>query len=168
MSKAQKAKQRQAEKRLEAMRAAGMVPMNETGEKAKKIVYDNKKKGKDMTKGLRQSSESVEEKPKEEPAKEEPKEEEKAAVEVHKEEPKEEEDNDWEDKADESSRDEWDADSDSDTNDKFGDLTARLEKVTTNDDDVDLIELEKKKEQERLKCTPDIAISKSTENQSTL
>jgi translation initiation factor 5B len=52
----------------------------------------------------------------------------------------------------ESSGDEWDADSDDDNDDKFDALTKRLEKVQTNyDDGIDLIEIEKQKDKERLR-----------------
>jgi translation initiation factor 5B len=56
------------------------------------------------------------------------------------------------DAPDESSGDEWDADSDDDNDDKFGELAKRLEKVQTNvEDGVDLMEIEKRKEKERLR-----------------
>lgn len=56
MTKAQKQKARLAEQRLEAMRAAGMLPVEAEKEgeeqpKKKKIVYDNKRKGKGKGRG---------------------------------------------------------------------------------------------------------------------
>lgn len=179
-----------AEQRLEAMRAAGniVVPDDEEAKKPKKIVYENKKKGKGkqgkfQSQQNQQSTSSIDaevdggdDKAEEEmtltpvAADEEKEKSKPTAVEEEKEEVDDKED--WEDKAeeeeddnkkedggggheDESSGDEWDADSDSDAaSDKFGDLAERLEKVVGNGDeheDVDLIELEKKKEQERLR-----------------
>jgi translation initiation factor 5B len=85
---------------------------------------------------------------------EEPKQDEVATPAKVEEEPEKEEksedndEDDWEKMGGNDSGDEWDADSD---DDKFADLEARLEKVTVEDEDVDLVELEKKKEQERLK-----------------
>mmetsp|Transcript_36197 Transcript_36197/g.87601 ORF Transcript_36197/g.87601 Transcript_36197/m.87601 type:complete len:946 (-) Transcript_36197:51-2888(-) len=159
MTKAQKAKARLAEQRLQAMRDAGMIPLAEQNAAKKKVVYDNRQRGKG--KGQQQQQQE-EESQQPEPEPEQPKEEEKAPEPEpepeKKEEPKAEEekpaaddddDDDWE-KMDDSSGDEWDADSD-DGDDKFADLEARMQKVAMEDDDVDLIELEKKKEQERLK-----------------
>ena len=126
MTKKQKQKAALAQQRLNAMRDAGMLPVegeNETDSKPKKVVYDNRKKSK------KQEEKPPEPEPEPEPEKEEAKEETPAADE-------------------ESSGDEWDADSDD--NDKFADLDARLEKVELEDENVDLIELEKKKEQKRL------------------
>jgi translation initiation factor 5B len=163
MTKAQRAKQRQAEQRLEAMRAAGMVPMEEAVQQPKQVVYENNKKGKGRGKLFQQqSSQATGDGEAEVEAKEEarPTEEEKPAVEEEKPAEKEEEDkkeeveDEWEAGAedDESAAEAWDADSDSDADeDKFGDLTARLQKVSTGQDDEDLIEVEKKKEQERLR-----------------
>ena len=147
MTKAQKAKARQAEQRLEAMRAAGMVPIVE----AKKPVYGNKKKSKGES---QLETEEVDAEVKEEPKEDE---EEKALnVEEPKDEEKEEpaeeaddEGDDWD--KDESSGDEWDAAS-SDDDGKFDDLAARLKEVeVNNDDDEDLIAKEKEVEQERLR-----------------
>ena len=161
MTKAQKAKARKAEERLQAMRDAGMLPVDgESDAPKKKVVYGNRKKGKGKTQ-LQEVEEpaaeeakeeakeempveSVEE-PEPEPEKKEEEKPEKLAVEDKQED---DDDDDWE-KMD-SSGDEWDADSDDD-NDKFADLDARLEKVAIEDEDIDLVELEKKKEQERLK-----------------
>ena len=175
LTPAQKAKQRQAEQRLEAMRAAGniVVPTDEDeAGKPKRPIYDNRKKtGKGRGKYQQQpsaSQQSIDDQDdKELPEGEEDEEEETAAVFAEKEEAKpteesatekeervdDDKDDDWEDKADdESSAAEWDADSDSDAdNEKFGDLAARLEKVNVGEEDVDLIQLEKKKEQERLR-----------------
>uniref|UniRef100_A0A7S2Y322 Eukaryotic translation initiation factor 5B n=1 Tax=Entomoneis paludosa TaxID=265537 RepID=A0A7S2Y322_9STRA len=157
MTKAQKAKQRLAEQRLEAMRKAGMLPVDAgkpaEAKKGSMIYDDRKKKGKAKE----------EEKPVEEPEleeEEEPKEETPVAGEPGAKD--EDEEDDWEAEADkeeakeeESSGDEWDADSDDDddNDDKFGDLEARLAQVKgeSHDDEEDLVELEKKKEQERLR-----------------
>ena len=149
MTKAQKAKQKLAEQRLEAMRAAGMLPQGAA--KKGSVMYDDRRR----KKKAKEEGEADVEEPKEE--KEEPKEEaeEPAVEEAPKEEPKEDEaaakdddsGDDWEAAAD--SGDEWDA-GDSD-DDKFDDLAKRLEKVSTEDEDIDLIELEKRKEQERLR-----------------
>lgn len=51
----------------------------------------------------------------------------------------------------ESSGDEWDADSDDDDDDKLDELAKRLAKVQASDESIDLIEIEKRKEQERLR-----------------
>lgn len=153
MTKAQKQKAKLAEQRLEAMRAAGMVPLAEQP----KPVYGNKEKDK----GSVQKNE-VENKPPGQTG--EPKEEaEQEKVEVKPDVEKAEEkptesddiaggggggegDDDW-DK--ESSGDEWDA-MDSD-DEKFDDLAEKLQKVTVENGVEDLIELEKKKEQEHLR-----------------
>jgi translation initiation factor 5B len=133
MTKAQKAKAKLAEQRLAAMREAGMLPTDGEVAPKKKVVYDNnKRKGKGKGKGPQNQGETAKEESKPEEAKEDKKEDE--------------DEDDWE-KMDESG-DEWDADSD---DDKFADLDARLEKVAIEDEDVDLVEIEKKKEQERLK-----------------
>lgn len=146
MTKAQKAKAKLAEQRLQAMRDAGMLPVEGETVQKKKVVYDNRKRG---GKGKGNQNQA--------PAKEEPKEEEQAESEKEpekkEEKPAEEakkeadDDDEWE-KMDESG-DEWDADSDGD--DKFADLDKRLQEVAIEDEDIDLVELEKKKEQERLK-----------------
>jgi translation initiation factor 5B len=152
MTKAQKAKAKLAEQRLEAMRAAGMIPVAAMeGAKPEKIVYESKKKGK-ISKNNAQPPEPLEvtAAPKVEPQVkkvEEVVEERKPPIVVETA-----EDEDAKDEGkDESSGDEWDADSDVDNDDKFNDLAARLEKVHADDEDVDLIELEKKKELERLR-----------------
>jgi len=159
MTKAQKAKQRLAEQRLEAMRAAGMLPTDAEDEVKQKAppVYDNTKKKRGKAKSQQTSQSATAEADSSHPEKQEEdeQEDESAPVEEPKAEEKKDEteekgdsDDDWEENA--SSGDEWDA-SDSDGEDKFGDLTKRLEKVTAHDEDVDLIELEKKKEAERLR-----------------
>ena len=170
MTKAQKAKARQAQERLEAMRAAGMLPPEgDTGEKRGRVVYDNRKRGKG-DRGTSQHSSSVgsesadnddeEEEPEE---KADAQEEQKESVEKEPEDSKKVTDDekekdddddsggDWEAKADSDSGDEWDADSVDSDDDKFGDLTARLKKVESENEDIDLIEIEKKKEEERLR-----------------
>lgn len=176
LTKAQQAKKKLAEQRLEAMRAAGNIVVPEEGgegEKPKKIVYGKIKKGKGKQGKFQQQqgSESADEE-EEEDGEAAAIEEEKATIstpaalvkekeatkpaqieQVDNDEDKADEDSVHADAAAESSGDEWDAGSDSDdASDKFGDLAARLQKVAGNDDeDVDLIELEKKKEQERLR-----------------
>jgi len=125
-----------AQQRLNAMREAGMLPVegeseNDGSATKQKVVYGKKKKGKG--KGLEEKEESKDEVAEPEP---EPLNDENPVEPVAEE---------------ESSGDEWDADSsDNDDDDKFADLDALLEKVAIEDDDVDLIELEKKKEQARL------------------
>jgi translation initiation factor 5B len=137
MTKAQKAKAKLAEQRLEGMRAAGMIPTEgETGPKKKVVYGDKKKKGKG--KGANNEQETSDDEDQDETA---------AAKEPEK--PVEEDDkDDWE--KDESSGDDWDADSDEDDDDKFADLEKRIEKVVVNDVE-DLAKVEKKKEQERLR-----------------
>ena len=155
MTKAQKAKALKDQQRLEAMKAAGMLPMAEATQK-KKVVYDDRKKtrGKD-SKSDGQAAETHVEESKLEEEKEEPeKKEEIVQLEDKDEKPEEKDDDegsdDWEKEA--SSGDEWDADSASDDGGKFDDLAARLKKVEVhNDDDEDLIADEKRKEQERLR-----------------
>ena len=160
MTKAQKAKAKLAEQRLEAMRAAGMLPVDGAdAPKKEKVVYGNRKKGKGkggkQQEGLqREESQSqneetengeesaeVPETPQLEPEEVEQEPEKQADVE---------EDNekeDWEDH--DSSGDEWDVDSD---DDKFADLEKRkLEKRAADDEIEDLVALEKKKEQDRLR-----------------
>lgn len=148
MTKAQKAKAKLAEQRLQAMKEAGMLP-TEASEAAeaeeapkKKVVYDKKKKGRGA-KGPQNQQQQQNDNAEEGADKV------KDANDADAEETKDEESQeDWE-KMDESD-DEWDADSDID--DKFAELDARLEKVAIEDEeDVDLVELEKKKELERLK-----------------
>jgi translation initiation factor 5B len=144
MTKAQKAKAKLAEQRLQAMKEAGMLPTEatETAEEApkKKVTYEKKKRGRGA-KGPQQQQQNDNA----EGGSKKGKESNEAYVEETKDEESQEE---WE-KMDESG-DEWDVDSDID--DKFADLDARLEKVAIEDEeDVDLVELEKKKELERLK-----------------
>lgn len=167
MTKKQKEKAKLAEQRLEAMRAAGMLPVegqegNDAPQK-KRVVYDNRKKGKSRG---QQQDEDDEQDDDDEENQGDPEVEEDvdtALPEAVKEDVKlkseekatsEDDEDEWEkmdeDKDDDDSGDDWDADSDSD-DDKFADLDARLEKVTVEDEDVDLVELEKKKELERLK-----------------
>lgn len=151
MTKAQKKKAAENARRLEAMKAAGMVP---TGEKKKKPVYGKKKKAPVVKE--EEPAPVVEVQPQEEPE-EEVKEETPAVeekvvepeVEVKIEETKE----TPPPVDDESSGDEWDADSDSDDDGKFDALAAKLEKVEAemNDDEEDLIEVEKRKEREKLR-----------------
>lgn len=150
MTKAQKAKAKLAEQRLQAMREAGMLSTegeanDDEQSQKKRVVYDNKRKGRSKGKGKSQQQ-SGPEKPKDEEEAEEVKAEEKLPTETPLGATEESED-DWEKNADESG-DDWDADSD---DDKFAELDARLQKVAIEDDDVDLVELEKKKEQDRLK-----------------
>eukprot|EP00534_Pseudo-nitzschia_fraudulenta_P005527 CAMPEP_0201191396 /NCGR_PEP_ID=MMETSP0851-20130426/142286_1 /ASSEMBLY_ACC=CAM_ASM_000631 /TAXON_ID=183588 /ORGANISM="Pseudo-nitzschia fraudulenta, Strain WWA7" /LENGTH=982 /DNA_ID=CAMNT_0047477529 /DNA_START=120 /DNA_END=3068 /DNA_ORIENTATION=- len=149
MTKKQKQKAALAQQRLNAMREAGMLPVEgetATGGAAtkQKVVYDNRKKGKGKAKGFHQEKQQPQPEVEE---KEEPKEEETPAEA----EPAKEETTAEPAADEESSGDEWDADSsDDDDDDKFADLDARLQKAVIEDDDVDLIELEKKKEQARL------------------
>jgi len=173
MTKKQKEKARLIEQRLEAMRAAGMIPNMQQEDsdqpKKKKVVYDNKKKGKGRGKYNQQQQEEkakddddipddwedeVEEdeenKKTTEPSSEAP----KTVEETKNEEEKTNGDNsedDWE--ADADSGDDWDAgDSDDDDDDgKFDDLAKRLKEATVDDDDEDLIEKEKRTELERLR-----------------
>ena len=150
MTKAQKAKQKQAEARLEAMRAAGMLPIAEQeAAKPKKPVYDNRKRTNKQAETVESAvSDEVEEAEEED----EPEEKASAAAAVEAEAaPAAEEAPKEEPKDAESSGDEWDADSDDE--DKFGDLEARLQNVViqTAGEDVDLIELERRKEEERLR-----------------
>lgn len=169
MTAAQKKKQRQAEERLEAMRKAGMLPTDEVQQK-KRVVYDNRKTGgksRDDQNTPVEADDAFEEEvdvKKEDTIQEEAKPE-TALEDLKATEEEDEDDDDWEKTNDanegkkdtgagdddEESGDEWDADSDDDADDKFADLEKRLEKVVLESDDVDLIELEKRKEQERLK-----------------
>lgn len=145
MTKKQKQQQRLKEQRLEAMRAAGMLPTAamELEDKRKKPVYGNKKKNNyNNTKRKTEEEEEEEEETKPEP-KPEPEPEPEPTPEPEPEpEPEA-----------ESSGDEWDADSESDDDGKFDDLQAKLEKVKieNEDEDEDLIAAEKRKEQERLR-----------------
>lgn len=155
MTKAQKAKALKDQQRLEAMKAAGMLPMAEATQK-KKVVYDDRKKtrGKDSKSDGPAAVTHVEESKLEEEKEETEKKEEIVQLEDKDEKPEEKDggegSDDWEKEA--SSGDEWDADSASDDGGKFDDLAARLKKVEVhNDDDEDLIADEKRKEQERLR-----------------
>jgi translation initiation factor 5B len=136
MTKAQKAKKQLAEQRLEAMRAAGMVPTDATATSGNKGHFHNNKK--------KASPVEIE------PESEEEEEVEEAKVEEETAEPKQEEEV-QDNKADESSGDEWDASDSEDDDAKFGALDIALQKVAGDDEDVDLIQIEKKKEQERLR-----------------
>jgi len=167
MTKKEKEKARLAQLRLEQMMAAGMAPQADVVAKPKKVVYETKKKrGKGKGKFNQQQEQQieepeaeeeeekvVEEEPKKEPEPEPEPEPEK--VEEKEEEPQKDDDDDesggdWDD--DNSSGAEWDADSDSDNDDKFDALAAKLNKVKLeNSEEEDLIALEKKKEQERLR-----------------
>eukprot|EP00594_Rhizosolenia_setigera_P017208 CAMPEP_0178964042 /NCGR_PEP_ID=MMETSP0789-20121207/15407_1 /TAXON_ID=3005 /ORGANISM="Rhizosolenia setigera, Strain CCMP 1694" /LENGTH=996 /DNA_ID=CAMNT_0020648673 /DNA_START=117 /DNA_END=3107 /DNA_ORIENTATION=- len=144
MTKKQKQQQRLKEQRLEAMRAAGMLPTAamELEENRKKPVYGNKKKKNNYNNTKTKTEEKAETKP-------EPKPEPEPEPEP---EPTPEPEPEPEPEA-ESSGDEWDADSDSDDDGKFDDLQAKLEKVKieNEDEDEDLIAAEKRKEQEKLR-----------------
>lgn len=152
MTKAQKAKAKLAEQRLEAMRQAGMLPTDGEEAPKKKVVYENKRKGKGKgPQNQQQQKPSDADESEAHDDDDDDDEAEEPQVEAKKEESKpeakeEDDEDDWE-KMDESG-DEWDADSD---DDKFADLDARLEKVAIENEDMDLVELEKKKEQDRLK-----------------
>jgi len=156
MTKAQKKKAQLAEQRIQAMREAGMLPVDgQNDAPKKKVVYDNRKKKGRGKKDEEESNDAEEESAEPEttaaevePEPEAKKEEEKPAEPAKKEDDDDDKD-DWDKDDDESSGDDWDADSDDD--DKFADLDAKLEKVAIEGDDVDLVELEKKKEQERLR-----------------
>eukprot|EP00934_Nitzschia_sp_Nitz4_P002672 Nitzschia sp. Nitz4//scaffold199_size41809//25378//28645//NITZ4_007455-RA/size41809-augustus-gene-0.41-mRNA-1//1//CDS//3329540576//2662//frame0 len=162
MTKAQKQKAKLAEQRLQAMREAGMIPNDaDVDAPKKKVVYDSKRKGKGKGRGhqfqQQQSADNDNDEEEDteaaEPEKEEVQEAEAATtptpVETKATEKDEAEDeDDWEKMDEDSDGDDWDADSD---DDKFADLDARLQKVAIENGDVDLIELEKRQEQERLK-----------------
>jgi translation initiation factor 5B len=171
MTKAQKQKAKLTEQRLEAMRLAGMLPTDgqaKDGENAaveapkkQKVVYDNRKKGK--ARGTESKKEEVQKKEDNVPDDWDADTDEEggaeplklpenpvapAKEEEAKAEPNDDDKDEWE--ADAESGDDWDA-SDND-DDKFQDLAKRLEKVVVNDDDdEDLIEKEKRLEQERLR-----------------
>jgi translation initiation factor 5B len=160
MTKAQKAKAKLVEQRLEAMRAAGMIPTTSGDEppKATKIVYDNKKKkGKGgNSKGETQQptddvNQSIDKEAEEHVDDSDKHMESEQVEEVSPDKEEDEKEDEAKEEQEESSGDEWDADSDDDNDDKFNDLAERLEKVHADDEDVDLIELEKKKEIERLR-----------------
>jgi translation initiation factor 5B len=143
MTKAQKVKARLTEQRIEAMRAAGMMPVVPT--ETKKVEYGSRKRG-GKGKGKGNQQEQEEEGSDEEEEKQA--EDEKKADSVKAGGDDEEEDWEKEQKEnDDESGDDWDDAS----ADGFDDLAERLEKVAIENDDTDLIEIEKKKEQERLK-----------------
>jgi len=152
MTKREKEKERLKQERLKAMREAGMLAVEGESEiepKPKRVVYDNRKK--DKGKNSQQQGKSITEETHEVDV-----EIKKNAASVVSSKEKIETGNGDEvlasvENDDESSGDEWDADSSDDDDDKFADLDARLEKVVVEDDDVDLVELEKKKEKERLR-----------------
>lgn len=164
MTKAQKAKQRQAEQRLEAMRAAGMLPVEAekrvSGEKKESIVDDDKRKrDPEQESKIEVKEEEVEHSQPPAQSKENhpfmtarPTNE-SAQDDEDKNKDEDSGEEDWEAKEDsgedESSGDEWDADSD---DDKFDDLTDRLKQVNGEEEYVeDQIAIEKRKEQERLR-----------------
>eukprot|EP00978_Attheya_sp_CCMP212_P027492 scaffold92088_cov43-Attheya_sp.AAC.1 len=146
LTKAQKEKKRLAEQRLEAMRAAGMIPtiaMDGQKPKKEKIVHGNKKKDRDEDNEEKATVKEVAP-PTEVPAEKELKSTEEDAK-------KEDSGDDWEAAADDSG-DDWDADSDSDAGGKFDDLEKKLKEASINEnDDEDLIEAEKRREKERLR-----------------
>ncbi|KAK1929775.1 Eukaryotic translation initiation factor 5B [Phytophthora citrophthora] len=159
MTKAQKQKAAKAQAALEAMQQAGLVP-DAAGEK-KKVVYSSNKKNKKNNK-------------KDEPRKEEPKKVEPKPVEKE----EEEEVDDWEaaeDAAQAQEEDEapdaWD-DEDWETSDVVASLEDKLQEVkeetaaveSDSDGDEDLLVLEQKKEQERLR-QQGIALKKRQEEQ---
>ena len=165
MTKAQKAKAALAQQRLEAMRKAGMLSeeADQAIENKKRPLYGNKKKGR---KGKEPHQRNILEGEVEdviEEVKPVVDEEKKpsAAMVVEESDKKTDENEDKESGGnwdDDSSGDEWDASSDEGSGNKvdkkFDDLAARLAKVTVkNDEDgvEDLVELEKKKDQERLR-----------------
>ena len=168
MTKAQKVKQRQAEQRLEAMRAAGMLPVDaeasegDGGKKGGRIVYDDKRrrgKGKVKQEQYEKTEEpDLEEEEEDDAEHETPPDDSQQTTEATEtqaetEKAKTEEDEDLEAAAEEDSGDEWDADSDDDDDNKFDDLAMKLKKVKGEEEgeDEDLVALEKKKEQERLR-----------------
>lgn len=169
MTKKEKAKARLLEERKKAMVAAGMIPTQVEGAAAE-ITDDGEKKAPSQLYNDRKGGRRGRGKGKfsQQPQKQEEKEDDDVK-------------DDWEDGEDEGeeeaipkkedtkpeavataeskdddddSGDDWDADSDDD-DDKLDELAKRLENVTVPDEevdeDVDLIELEKKKEQERLR-----------------
>ena len=180
LTKAQKAKKRLEEQRLEAMRAAGMIPTEgsdapSTASDSKKqsMLYDDRKprRGKGRGKFQQQEQQSQEEEPKDdwedgEDSEDEEADEQAAAPAAKEEMPSEEapvkkedvaaddeDEDDWEaNDAQQDSGDDWDADSD-DEDGGMDELAKRLQQAKADDpdEDVDLIELEKKKEQERLR-----------------
>jgi translation initiation factor 5B len=156
MTKAQKAKAKVTEQRLEGMRAAGMLPVEGETAPKKKVVYGDKKKkgGGNNNKGGKGGGNNEQEMSDDDEDQDETvAESSSAAAAKEPEKPAKEEDDDkddWEKEDDESSGDDWDVDSDDD-DDKFADLEKRIEKVVIDNDVEDLVDLEKKKEQERLR-----------------
>eukprot|EP00571_Detonula_confervacea_P010940 CAMPEP_0172303884 /NCGR_PEP_ID=MMETSP1058-20130122/5396_1 /TAXON_ID=83371 /ORGANISM="Detonula confervacea, Strain CCMP 353" /LENGTH=989 /DNA_ID=CAMNT_0013014921 /DNA_START=56 /DNA_END=3025 /DNA_ORIENTATION=+ len=149
MTKAQKQKAALAQQRLDAMRAAGMEVPGDGGKT--KPSYGKKKKSQEEIEAERKAEE--EEKAEEESKAEEARIAEEARLVAEEEKKKEEDDgkDDWEDS---DSGDDWDADSDA-SGPAMDALEKRLKQATTSmedesDDDEDLIEKEKRKEQERL------------------
>lgn len=182
MTKAQKAKAKLAEQRLEAMRAAGMLPVD--GEAASssqassskgpaKIVYDDRKAKRGKGKGREQQVGQTSSQSKDEDDEQEEDQDDKADNEPPMEQGEsfadseikdtDEDKNDGEDKKedageeddwekeddDEDSGDEWDADTSDD--EKLDVIAKKLQQVKGENEDVDLIEIEKQKEQERLR-----------------
>ena len=143
MTKAQKRKQQQAQARLEAMRAAGMLPMAQA-DKAETTPQQQQEEESAEEEDLKQNHDAPEE-PSLQPQSEQT-ETEMAEQDDKPDEDNEASDDDWEAMA--ASDDEWDA---SDKEDKFNDIAKKLEKVSIDNDDVDLIALEKEKEKERLR-----------------
>ena len=164
MTKAQKQKAKLAEQRLEAMRAAGMLPVDgETAggdaPKKKRVVYDNKRKGKGKGRGpqsQQQQQHQEDEKPEEaeseandDKAKQSPETTEPPVEPVEdakKEEDKKEaimETEDAEKKEADDDGDEWEAmdssgdewDKDSDDEGKFDELEKRMQKAAIENDD---------------------------------
>jgi len=166
MTKNQKQKAAQAQQRLEAMKAAGMVVGGGShAPKKSKVVYDSKSKSsrgkhqKEKTESNIDNVVSIENKitlaETEKKEKNVELEDEKPVLKVEDnklEEKKKEITDPDEDDWDADSGDEWDNDSDDDKN--FNDLAARLKIAkddNESDDDEDLIEKEKKKEKDRLR-----------------
>jgi translation initiation factor 5B len=156
MTKAQKAKAKLAEQRVEAMKAAGMLPQQTADASGEgRMVHDNRKRGKSKGVGGQLQQEVAESKRTVEDEVEDAKDIEKDEVT-----PTTKRDDDkgvgdsegGADKKDEDDEDDWDAGSDSEGSDKFDDLVDRLKQVKgSNEDDEDLIEIEKRKEKERLR-----------------
>mmetsp|Transcript_24754 Transcript_24754/g.36302 ORF Transcript_24754/g.36302 Transcript_24754/m.36302 type:complete len:1002 (+) Transcript_24754:45-3050(+) len=163
MTKAQKKKAQLAAERLEAMRAAGMIPPEAAEGGSKRPVYGKKRKNKG--KGAKkkevpepevaQESAADPEKKEEEHVVEPPKEELKPVpVETKTHSKAEEVADDWDKSDDESVADDWDASSDEDDDARFAALEAKLEKVNVRDaldGEEDLIAAEKRKEKEKLR-----------------
>ena len=146
MTKAHREKGKRAAQRLESLRAAGIVPTDHGSSDTKalsRVVYDNRRKGKG--KGRGKDSE-----PKENTVTLNPNQEVNELVEEQVEEQVENEAEEPEE-SEEESEDEWDVDSDDEGDgSNLNAIAARLQGAKI-DDDVDLAEVEKQKEQERLK-----------------